>query len=115
MATSHDFEGALSFIAPAGGVTAGTLIVNSTTKAAIYPLTTAASGVAYSGKVFGLIKGVPRVTTTDWIVGMRLAHDGTAFVVTTTGAASVVGWAANAATATTGDVILTLPESASPA
>lgn len=115
MATSHEYSGALTFVAPAGGATAGTIIYNSTTKCAIFPLTTAASGANYIGKAEGLVKGVSRITTTDWIVGMRLAHDGTAFTTVTTAAAAVVAHAANAATATTGDVILCFPDSNAPA
>lgn len=115
MATSHDFEGALSFVAPAGGATAGTLIVDSTTKAVILPLTTATSGNSYVGKCSGRVNGVARLTATDWIAGMRLAHDGTAFTTVTTGAVACVAHAAAAATATTGDVILHLPDANSPA
>lgn len=113
MATSHDWSGCLEFVAPAGGATAGTMIRNSTTLALILPMTTATSGNSYTGKIAGRVNGVARLTATDWIVGMPLSHDGTAFSTVKTGVA-IVAHAANAATATTGDVILCPPSAVTP-
>ncbi len=109
MATSHDFDGTLSFVAPASGATAGTIIKNTTTSATILPLTTAASGVAYTGKIAGRVNGVT-ATTLAWIAGQMLSHNGTAFS-TLISALRVVANAAAAkgAAATTGDVILCPP------
>jgi hypothetical protein len=109
MATSHDYDGSLSFVAPSGGATAGTIIKNTTTSAVIFPLTTAASGVAYTGKVSGRVNGVT-TTTQTWVAGQMLSHNGTAFSTLI----SVLRVVANAAaakvnTATTGDVILRMP------
>lgn len=109
MATSHDYDGSLSFIAPAGGATAGTIIKNSTTSATIFPLTTAASGVAYTGKVAGRVNGVT-TTTVLWIAGQMLSHNGTAFsTLVSTLRVVANAAAAKTAAATTGDVILRLP------
>ncbi len=113
MATSHDWNGCLTFVAPAGGATAGTMIRNSTTLALILPMTTAASGSNYTGKIWGRANGVARLTATDWIAGMPLSHDGTAFSTVKTGVA-IVALAAAAATASTGDVILIGPSAVSP-
>ena len=113
MATSHDWADTLTFVAPAGAATAGTIIRNATTLAVILPMTTAASGSNYIGKIAGRVNGVTRLTATDWIVGMPLSHDGTAFSTVKTGVA-IIAHAANAATATTGDVILCPPSAVTP-
>jgi hypothetical protein len=55
MATSDNFEGTLAMVAPAGGVTVGTPVYNSTSKQVCLPMTAATSGNTYSAKVVGLV------------------------------------------------------------
>jgi len=111
MATSHDWDGTLRLVAPAGGITAGDISNDATDKVVSLALTTATSGNAYTGKVQGLVKGVSRVTGTAWTAGQRLAiTTGSKFTHVTSGAIVVAHAAAAAASAdTTGDVILCLP------
>ncbi len=110
MATSHDYDGTLAFIAPnSGGATAGTIYKISATSAAVLALTTAVSGLAFTGKIAGRVNGVT-TTTVTWTAGQRLTHNGTSFS-TLTSVLAVVAHAAAAKTgATTGDVILCPPQ-----
>jgi hypothetical protein len=110
MATSHDYDGSLSFVAPSGGATAGTIYKISATSGAVLALTTAASGAAFIGKIAGRANGVT-TTTVAWVTGQRLSHNGTAFSTLTSVLAVVANAAAaKTAAAVTGDVILCPPQ-----
>ncbi len=111
MATSHDFDGTLAFVAPnSTGAVAGTIYKISATSAAVLALTSAVSGLAYTGKIAGRANGVT-TTTVAWTASQRLSHNGTAFS-TLTSVLAVVAHAAAAKTAAavTGDVILCPPQ-----
>lgn len=118
MATSsHDFEGAITRVAPASGVTAGSVYSDTTDKVVYLALLTATSGSNFSAKVEGRVNGVAKISGTAWTAGQALAHDGTAFTHVVTGTVRVIANAAIAATsaAVTGDVILRMPSGPTPA
>ena len=69
---SSNFDDNLELTAPAGGAVVGTPIYNSTSKLVAYPLTAAASGSTYTGKVNGLIKNARKLTGTAWVAGQAL-------------------------------------------
>jgi predicted RecA/RadA family phage recombinase len=113
MATSDNFEGTLAMVAPAGGVTVGTPVYNSTSKQVCLPMTAATSGNTYSAKVVGLVKTVAKLTGVAWVQGrsLRWISSTSRFAVTTATTQISQGSAAAAAAAgdTTGDVILRFP------
>lgn len=110
MATSHDYEGTITRVAPTGGATAGNIIADATDFVVCLAMTTAASGASYIAKVDGRVNGVAKSTGAAWTAGQPLAFASSVFTHIITGA-HVVAHAAAAATAaaTTGDVILNLP------
>ncbi len=115
MATSANFDNIVTPTAPAGGVTAGTMLLyDSTNKLVGLPMTTAASGVTFALKVFGRVNGVTKSTATAWVIGDRLASNSVCvFSVAASTAASTIdracGFAAStqAAGDATGDIVLT--------
>ena len=111
MATSHDYDGCLIRVAPAGGATAGTIIADATDKVVCLPLTTALSGANFTAKVEGRVNGVAANTAAAWTTGQPLAYaTGSGFTHIITGAVIVAHAAApRAIAATTGDVILCMP------
>ncbi len=122
MSTISDFSGALTFTAPVGGTTAGTVVnVSTVSKIVVYPYTTAASGATFQGYVGTekVIQTVPKLSTAAWVVGQALAWATATsqFTQVTTGAVATVAHAAAAAATgdTTGDVCLCWPSPLSPA
>jgi hypothetical protein len=114
MATSHDFDETLSYAAPAGGATAGTMLYNATSKMVVLPLTTATSGNTFTAKIRGLVKGAPRSTavSTAWTVGIGLAWVTATSkfkIATAASLAAAQAAAVTGTTDTTGDVILIFP------
>ena len=111
MATSHDFDGTLPRVAPAGGATAGNIVADATDFVVCLALTTATSGNTYIAKVQGRVNGVARLTGAAWTAGQPLAWASSKLTHVITGA-HVIGHAAAAAASgdTTGDVILCLPQ-----
>jgi hypothetical protein len=111
MATSHDYNGAITRVAPSGGVTVNTIYADSTDKVVYLALNTALSGASFTAKVEGRVNGVAANTGAAWTAGQPLAYvasSGFTHVITGT---QIIAHAAapRAATATTGDVILCLP------
>lgn len=111
MPTSNNFEGTMELTAPAGGVTAGTMSYNSTSKMVVLPMTTATSGNTYTGKVMGLVKTVPKLSGAAWTVlrSLTWVSSTSKFKSSTGGASQAVAFNAAASADTTGDVILRLP------
>jgi hypothetical protein len=111
MSTSHDYDGTLTRVAPAGGVTAGTIYADSTDKVVYLAMLTAISGANFTAKVEGLVKSVAANTASAWTAGQPLAYaTGSGFTHIITGGVIVAHAAAPRAIAvTTGDVILCLP------
>lgn len=112
--TSHDFCDTLTLVAPAGGATAGTPIFNATTRLYIFPLSTAASGADYVGKVRGLLKGVALESVAAMATGTPLEYQTATSnfgPVTTGSTATIHGWLAapSVSTVLTGDIVLTMP------
>ncbi len=111
-AIASNTDDTISMAAPAGGVTAGTVLFNTTTKSVSLPMTTAASGVTFSNKVFGRLNTIPKSTAAAWIGGQPLnwVSASSFFKVYTAGGVIHARAAADAtAAATTGDVILITP------
>lgn len=114
MPSSDNFDDALVFVAPAGGSTTGTLIIFTAAQGlAVLPLETKTSGLDFSGKCSGRVKGVT-ATTVAWITGEALVITtaGSAAAATAGAFSNAYAAAAKAATATTGDVILRAPAQA---
>jgi hypothetical protein len=110
MATSHDYDGTMTRVAPNGGVTAGTVYNDSTDKVTYLCMVTAVSGANFTAKVEGRVNAVAASTGAAWTAGQPLAFASSVFTHVITGAVIVAhAAAARAATATTGDVILQLP------
>ncbi len=111
MATSHDYDGNIIRVAPASGVTAGTVYADATDKVVYLAMTTAISGANFSAKVEGRVNGVAANTAAAWTAGQPLAYaTSSGFTHIITGAVIVAhAAAARAIAATTGDVILCLP------
>lgn len=102
----------ISMAAPAGGVTAGTLLFNATTKSVSLPMTTATSGNTFSNKILGRVNTVPKSTAAAWLGGQPLnwVSSSSAFKIYTAAGVIHARAAADAtAAATTGDVILITP------
>lgn len=114
MATSDNFAGTLTFVAPAGGTTAGTLLFNATTRCVIYPFATVTSGSNYTGKVVGKVVGAPLESVAAAAAGTPLSWSTTNanFTPVVTGTTAMVNAylaAPSVSTTLTGDVILCLP------
>lgn len=113
MSTSDNFEGTTASVAPAGGVTVGTLVYNSTSKAVVLPMTAATSGNTYTAKTNGLVRTVAKLTGVAWVQhrSLRWISSTSKFAVTTatTQVSQATAFAAAAAGDTTGDVILRFP------
>ena len=117
MPSKGNFEGTLRLLAPAGGVTAGTMIFVATARNryAVLPMTSATSGNTYVGMVEGYVKDAPVSTTcTATTGGVPLTW------LTTVGKFKQLTAATNAQAlsvgtissgATTADVILRFPAS----
>lgn len=112
MATSSNFEGTMELTAPAGGVTVGTLVYNSTSKMVVLPMTAATSGNTYTAKVVGLVKSVLKVTGAAWTQGRSLSWTSTKFKSCTGSTSQATAFNAAASGDTTGDVILRFPVTA---
>lgn len=106
-----DYDIAIALTAPAGGVTAGTLVYNSTSKAVVLPMTTATSGNTYTGKIIGLVRSAPKLSGAAWTVlrSLTWVSSLSKFKSSTGGASQAVAYSAAASADTTGDVILRLP------
>jgi hypothetical protein len=109
--TSDNINDVITLTAPAGGVTAGTVSYNSTSKALVLPMTTATSGNTYAGKITGLIRAVAKTTGAAWTVNRSLTWvSSTAkFKSCTGGASQATAYNAALTGDTTGDVVLRLP------
>lgn len=115
MPSKGNYEGTLTLLAPAGGVTAGTMVFVATAlkRYAVLPMTTATSGNTYSGLVEGYIVGAPVSTLCAAITGgvpllwqttvAKFKH------VTAAGNSQAVSVGTITAGATTADVILRFP------
>jgi len=115
MATSSNFDETMVFTAVAA-VTAGTLSVTATTLIANLPLTSAASGVAYTGKCVGRVNGVTKSSNTAFLAGapLQITTAGLAIAMASAGticnAYAYGDWLTSGSTlGTTMDVILSLP------
>ena len=115
MATSNNFDDTMVFTAVAA-VTAGTLVVTATTLIANLPLTSAASGVAYTGKCVGRVSGVTKSSNTAFLAGAPLQITTAGLAIAMASAGTVVNayaygdWLTTGATlGTTMDVVLCLP------
>ncbi len=115
MASSNNFDETMPFTAVAA-VTAGTLVVTATTLIANLPLTSAASGVVYTGKITGRVSGVTKSSATAFLAGAPLQITTAGLALAMASAGTIVNayaygdWATSGATAgTTMDVILCLP------
>ncbi len=113
--TSNNFDETMPFTAVAA-VTAGTLVVTATTLIANLPLTSAASGVSYTGKCVGRVSGVTKSSATAFLAcaPLGITTAGLALAIASAGtivnAYSYGDWLTSGATAgTTMDVILCLP------
>lgn len=116
MASSDNFENTLALVAPAGGVTAGTMAIDVNTRQVVLPMTSATSGNTFTAKVMGRIKSAPVISTMTGVQGASIAYATATsnFTYPTTGTTvNVQGiLAANfAAGGTTADIILDLPRS----
>lgn len=111
MASSDNFDETMEFVAPAGGATAGTLIVEATTLKVTLPLISATSGNNYTGKCFGRIDGVTKSSATAFLAGAALTikTDGVAYARTAAGIVNAWAFGAAVSTDTSMSVILTLP------
>lgn len=115
MPTSHDFDGAITRVAPAGAVVAGSVYKDGTDNVVYMALTSAASGVTFQAKVIGLVKAIRKTSGTAWTAGQRLANDGTAFTHVISGVVQVANaYVAALSADIAGDVILCLPTPVSP-
>lgn len=98
----------LPFIAPAGGVVAGTPIVIQ--GVVVVPIATAAVGVEFQGRTEGVISGVLKAAGATWTTGQVLYFDtaDSTWKTATNATARRAGIAAAPAliAATTGDVKL---------
>lgn len=115
MASSDNFEGTLSLATPSGGVTAGTVIIDATTRVVMLPMTTTAvTTVNFVARVAGRIKSAPVISTMTGVQGasVQWSTSTSNFVYPTTGTTAQVQavLCANFATGgTTADVILDMP------
>lgn len=115
MPSKGNFEGAIQLLAPAGGVTAGTMIFVATARNryAVLPMTTATSGNTYTGLVEGYIKDAPVSTlcaaTTGGVPLTWLTTVGKFKHMTAAGNAQALSVGTISAGATTADVILRFP------
>jgi predicted RecA/RadA family phage recombinase len=109
MPSKDNFNGAIDFVAPTGGVTAGTFKVIQ--GCAVLPLKTASAAASFPGLIAGRVKNAPKVAGTTWTAGQKLywVTASSAFSPASTGNTDYGVRAAAAAlsAATTGDVILT--------
>lgn len=115
MPASDNFECTLEFVAPAGGVTAGTMVFVTANRNLILPMTTATSGNTYTGKVMGKVTGIAVTATQAMVAGTPLAWNTTntllaAIASGTTANAQAIAATAIAASASTTDVILIFPQ-----
>ncbi len=115
MASSNNFDETMIFTAVTA-VTAGTLVVTATTLIANLPLTSAASGVAYTGKCVGRVSGVTKSSLTAFLAGAPLQITTAGLALAQASAGTVVNayaygdWLTSGATlGTSMDVILCLP------
>ncbi len=111
MATSHDFDDTLPFVAVTAA-TAGTLVVTATTLIANLPMTSATSGNTYTGKITGRVNGVTKSSATTFLSGapLQIGTNGVALAMASAGTvvnAYAVG--GNTTTSTLMDVILCFP------
>jgi hypothetical protein len=115
MPSKGNFAGTLQLLAPAGGVTAGTMIFVATARNryAVLPMTTATSGNTYTGLVEGYVKDAPVSTlcaaTTGGVPLIWLTTVGKFKHVTAAGNTQAISVGTITAGATTADVILRLP------
>jgi hypothetical protein len=110
VAGNYDVDVPMS--APAGGLTAGTLYYNATTKSVYLPMVTATSGNTATVRIFGKATAMPKSTAAAWVCGQGLnwVTSTSAFKVYTAGGVIHARAVADAtAAATTGDVVLITP------
>jgi hypothetical protein len=112
MATLSNFDGTLEFVAPTGGATAFTPIVEATTLKVTIPLFTAISGVTYTGVCHQrLVRGITKSSATAFLSGAALTikTDSTAYAASAAGIINAYAAGPAVSTATTMDVLLILP------
>lgn len=111
MATSHDFDDTMPFVAPTGGATAGTIIVEATSLKAVLPMTTAISGVEYTAKVRGRVNGVTKSSATAFtaLAPLTIKTDGVAYAASAAGIINAYAYGAAASGAASMDVVLVPP------
>jgi len=84
----------LTFIAPSGGVTAGTPVLIQGTL--VIPEATTAQTLPFQGRITGVFASMPKATGATWTVGQLLYWDNSAFKFTTTATSNTrVGIAAS--------------------
>jgi hypothetical protein len=117
MPSKSNYEGTLRLLAPAGGVTAGTMVFVATARNryAILPMTTATSGNFYTGMIEGYVKDAPVSTlcaaTTGGVPLLWLTTVAKFKHLTAAGNAQALSVTTITAGATTADVILRFPSS----
>ncbi len=114
MANSSNYEGTLLFTAPAGGVTAGTLVFDATNRVLNLPTVTATSGNTYAGKVAGMVISAPCASGQAYNAGQPVlwSTGNTNLTVATTGTTvnhHAVAAKEIATGSVTGDFIISLP------
>jgi hypothetical protein len=105
--------GTVQAVAPAGGVTIKTLVLDSTTRVLLLPLQTATSGSTYTALTTASMKRLKGVTagTAAWAAGDKLVYASATsnFLPYASGTAYIIcghAAAAKADAATTGDIDL---------
>lgn len=111
MATSENFDETMEFVAPAGGATAFTPIVEATTLKVTLPFFSATSGQNYTGKCVGGVGGITKSSATAFLAGAALTikTDGVAYASSAAGIINAYAMGPAVSTATTMDVVLCLP------
>lgn len=114
MASKSNYEGTITATAPAGGVTAGTVVFNTSYRTLLLPLTSATSGATYTALADGCVVSAPVASGAAYAAGQSLgwstANTNLGAIVTgTTANAHAFPIAAVASGSTTADVVIHLP------
>lgn len=114
MASKSNYEGTVVAVAPAGGVTAGTVVFNASYRTLLLPLTSATSGATYTALADGCVVSAPVASAAAYAAGQSLAWSTAnsnlgAIVTGTTANAHAFPISAVASGATTADVVIHLP------
>lgn len=110
--TASNFDDTMEFVAPTGGATAFTPIIEATTLKVVVPLFTATSGQTYTGYCHNkVIKGVTKSSATAFVSGAALTikTDSVAYALSAAGIINAYAFGPATSTATTMDVLIVLP------